>query len=170
MTNTVTKYAIALIVTWTLALQAMALNVAEHPSNAHIGQCFARVLTPDTTETVVERFEVTPATSRQVIVPAVYEEQLIRVKVREAATEYLAIPAEYESITEQILVEPAREVLLTIPAQYEIWTETVEVKPARTVWKSGKGLYGRGMAETGTAHEEGVTGDVLCRVTEPAIT
>ena len=143
MTNSVTKYAIAFIAACTLALQAMALNVAEQPSNAHVGQCFARVLTPDTTETVLNRVEITPATSRQIVVPAVYEKQIIRVKVREAATEYLAIPAVYETITEQILVEPAREVLLTIPAQYEIWTETVEVRPARTVWKSGKGQIGR---------------------------
>ena len=170
MTSSVLKYAIALISTLTIALQAMALNGAEHPSNAQVGQCFAKVLTPDTTETALERVEITPATSRRVIVPAVYEKQVIRVKVREATTEYHAVPAEYETITEQMLIKPSQQIFLTIPAQYEIWTETVEVKPARAVWKSGKGLYGRGMAGTGTASEKNVTASVLCRVTEPAIT
>lgn len=153
------------------AFSASALSSAEYPPSANVGQCFARVLTPDVIETVSERVEATAASTTQRVIPAAYETQTFRVKIKEETTAYRTIPAVYETVTEQVMVEPERQILVAVPAKYESWTETVEVEPARMVWKAGDGLYGRGMAGTGTAAPasgEVATGEVLCRVMQPA--
>ncbi len=156
-----------------LAGTASALTAAEYPPSADTGQCFARVLSADTIETVTESVEVKAETTRQNIIPAKYERQRIDVMVKEATSSYQIIPAVYETITEEVMVEPAREILIQIPAQYETYTETVEVEPAKLVWKTGAGLYGRGAAGTGTAPAAGsevATGEILCKVMQPAKT
>lgn len=155
----------------TSAFSAGALSSAEYPPSANVGQCFARVLSPDVIETISERVEATAASTKQRVIPAVYETQTFRVKVKEETTAYRTVPAIYETVTEQVLVEPEREILVAIPAKYESWTETMEIEPARMVWKAGDGLYGRGMAGTGTVAPtsgEVATGEVLCRVMQPA--
>lgn len=173
MARVTIKFMLGLIATGFIALQASALTAAQYPPNASAGQCFARVLTPEITETVMEQVEVTAASTRQIIQPAMYETQTIRVQIKEASTAFRTVPAIYKTVTEQLLVEPERVELITIPAQYETWTETVEIEPAKAVWRSGAGLYGRGMAGTGTAPLAGsevATGELLCRVMVPAKT
>lgn len=155
-----------------LALSAYATSAADYPPSANVGQCFARVLTPDVIQTVSEQVEATPARATQTVLPASYETQNIRVRVKEASTGFRTIPAVYETIAEQILVEPERELLVSIPAKYETWTEIVEIEPARLVWKTGSGLYGR-EKNTNPAllnTSEVSTGEVLCRVMQPAKT
>ncbi len=173
MTRVTVRLMLGFIATGFVALQAAALSAAEYPPNAVSGQCFARVLTPEITETVSQQVELTAASTRQIILPARYETQNIRVQIKEASTSFRSIPAIYKTVTEQLLVEPEREVLVSIPAQYETWTETIEIEPAKAVWRSGAGLYGRGMAGTGTAPPVGAevaTGELLCRVMLPAKT
>jgi signal recognition particle subunit SEC65 len=153
-----------------LSFTASALT-AQYPPSADIGQCFARVLSPDIVETTVERVEATAASTKQIVIPARYETQSFRVQVKEATKAYRTIPAIYETRTEQMLVEPERTIKIVIPAKYETYTETIELEPAKTVWKPGTGLYGRGMAGTGTSAPAGYavsTGEVLCRVDIPA--
>ncbi|MEM9055182.1 MAG: peptidoglycan-binding protein, partial [Pseudomonadota bacterium] len=156
-----------------LAGIATAMPVNSYPADAKTGQCFARVLTADTVETVTERIEVHPAVTRQRMIPAVFERQRIRVMVKEASYTYTTIPPVYETIYEEVLIKPHEEYEVTIPAQYETWTETIEVEPAKLVWKSGQGLYGRDTLQpaANTADQEAVaTGEILCRVLQPAKT
>lgn len=153
-----------------LSFSANALT-AQYPPSADVGQCFARVLSPDVVETTIERVEATAASTKQVVIPARYETQSFRVQVKEATKAYRTIPAVYETQTEQVLAEPERTVKIVIPAKYETYTETIELEPAKTVWKPGTGLYGRGMAGTGTSAPAGYavsTGEILCRVDVPA--
>lgn len=96
----------------TSAFSASALSSAEYPPSANVGQCFARVLSPDVIETISERVEATAASTKQRVIPAVYETQTFRVKVKEETTAYRTVPAIYETVTEQVLVEPERENLL----------------------------------------------------------
>jgi len=167
------KLAIGLFSVNLLALAAAAQTSAQYPPSGQAGQCFARVLAPEIIETVTEQVEITAVSTQQIIVPAMYETQNIRVLVKEASTLFRAVPAVYKTVTEEILFEPESEVLVAIPATYETWTEVEEIAPAKAVWKSGDGLYGRGAAGTGTAPSAGneiATGELLCRVMEPAKT
>lgn len=154
-------------------LQASAQTDAQYPPDAQAGQCYARVLVPEVTEVITEQVEVTPETTNQVLIPASYETQTIRVMIKEASVERRAIPAIYETVTDKILVRESTTELVSIPAQYETWTETVEIEPAKAVWKTGSGLYGRNGDLTTPGIEDAIeiaTGEVLCRVIEPAKT
>ena len=129
---------------------AQALTLTELPTVVDTGQCFARVVMPEITESFSERVEVTPAKVTLRTVPAVYRPEMVRVVVKEATTNYNTFPAVYETVTEQVIVEPERIERVSIPAQYETWSETIEIEPARLVWQTGSGLYGRdGIAATG---------------------
>lgn len=153
-----------------LALAAPALaQRAELPPAAQDGQCFARVMSPPVTETVQEEVLVAPATTRREIVPATYRYATTRVMVREETIRHRIIPAVYETVTEQVLVRPERVEKVAVPATYETYTETVVVRPARTVWKRGKGLLGRQPGQAVLGRDQ-TTGELLCLVTEPAVT
>ncbi|NBC21567.1 MAG: peptidoglycan-binding protein [Alphaproteobacteria bacterium] len=147
---------------------------AQYPPADRAGQCFARVLTPVVTETVTEQVLEKPATERIEVTPAVYRDSSIRVMVREAKTRHRVIPAVYETVEEEVMVAPERTEITVIPAQFETYTETVVVKPERVVWKTGEGIYGRsgvhGAEDAAARGGETHTGEVLCRVIEPAVT
>lgn len=153
---------------------AAAAQAAQYPPSDRAGQCFARVLTPVITETVTEQVLEKPATERIEVKPAVYRNSTVEVLVREAGTRHRVIPAVYETVEERVMVEPERTEITVIPAQFETYTETVVVKPERVVWKKGDGIYGRsgvlGPQAAAARGGEKHTGEVLCRVIEPAVT
>lgn len=143
---------------------------ADYPPSADPGECFARVLIPETTEVLTEQVIDRPETQEITVIPATYETQTQQVLVKEETTVYRTIPAVYETVTEQIVVEPERTVTRVVPARFETYTEQVLVRPAYSTWKPGAGLFGRGAAGTGTANVNGeqATGELLCRVEVPA--
>lgn len=144
---------------------------ADVPPNADPGECFARVLIPETTEVQTETVVDRPEAAEIRIVPAEYTTVTEEVMVKEATTTYEVVPAVYETVTEEVIVEPERTETTVIPAQFETFTEQVLVRPAYTTWKPGAGLFGRGSAGTGTTGLEGgevATGELLCRVEVPA--
>lgn len=151
---------------------ASAQQAADLPVAANAGECFARVLIPETTEIVTEQVVDKEASYEIRVIPAVYETVTEQRLVKEGATVYKTIPAVYETVTETIEVEPAREEKVVIPAQYETYTEQVLVREAYTTWKPGAGLYGRGgTVDSGTmpvGADAVATGELLCMVEIPA--
>lgn len=149
---------------------ALAQQGADYPPSADPGECFARVLIPETTEVVTEQVVDRPETQEIIIIPATYETQTDQVLVKEETVTYSTIPAVYETVTEVVVVEPERTETSVIPATFETYTEQVLVRPAYSTWKPGAGLFGRGAAGTGTANVNGeqATGELLCRVEVPA--
>ena len=143
---------------------------ADYPPSADPGECFARVLIPETTEVLTEQVVDRPETQEITVIPATYETQTEQVLVKEETTVYRTVPAVYETVTEQVIVEPERTVTRVVPAKFESYTEQVLVRPAYSTWKPGAGLFGRGAAGTGTANVNGeqATGELLCRVEVPA--
>lgn len=143
---------------------------ADYPPSADPGECFARVLIPETTEVLTEQVVDRPETQEITVIPATYETQTEQVLVKEETTVYRTIPAVYETVTEQVIVEPERTETLVVPAKFESYTEQVLVRPAYSTWKPGAGLFGRGAAGTGAvgANGEQATGELLCRVEVPA--
>lgn len=144
---------------------------ADMPPSADPGECFARVLIPETTEVVAERVVDQPERTEIRVIPATYETVTEQVMVREESTEYRVVPATYETVTEQVVVQPERTETTVIPATFETYTEQVMVRPAYTTWKPGAGLFGRAAAGTGGAVPAGfeqATGELLCRVEVPA--
>ena len=144
---------------------------ADMPPNADPGECFARVLIPETTEIQTETVVDRPESTEIKIIPAEYTTVTEEVLVKEATVTYEVIPAVYETVTEEVIVEPERTETEVIPAQFETYTEQVLVRPAYTTWKPGAGLFGRGAAGTGTTgnpNGEVATGELLCRVEVPA--
>ena len=149
-----------------------AAQGADYPPSADPGECFARVLIPETTEVLTEQVIDRPETSEITVIPATYETQTEQVLVKEETKVYRTIPATYETVTEQVIVEPERTVTRVVPAKFETYTEQVLVRPAYSTWKPGAGLFGRGAAGTGSGaagpNGEQATGELLCRVEVPA--
>ncbi|MEM7004311.1 MAG: peptidoglycan-binding protein [Pseudomonadota bacterium] len=144
---------------------------ADYPPSAAPGECFARVLIPETTEIITEQVVDQPESEEITVVPARYESITEEVLVKEETVAYRTIPAVYETITETIIVEPERSEVVTIPATYETYEEQVLVRAAYTTWESGEGLYGRSSVDgepSASDDSEQATGEVLCRVEVPA--
>ncbi len=154
------------------AFAGVALGqAADLPPSADAGECFARVLIPETTEVLTEQVVDKEASYELKVIPAQYETVTEQRLLKEGTTVYKTVPAVYETVTETIEVEPAREQKVVVPAQYETYTEQVLVRDAYTTWKPGAGLYGRGAAGTGTAPtgtQAVATGELLCKVEVPA--
>lgn len=146
-------------------------QAADLPPSANAGECFARVLIPETTEVLTEQVVDREASYEIKVIPAQYETVTEQRLLKEGTTVYKTIPAVYETVTETIEVEPARENKIVIPAKYETYTEQVLIRDAYTTWKPGAGLYGRGAAGTGvipTGSDAVATGELLCMVEVPA--
>lgn len=147
-------------------------QAADLPPAANAGECFARVLIPETTEVMTEQVIDKEASFEIRVVPAQYETVTEQRLVKEGTTVYRTVPAVYETVTETIEVEPAREEKIVVPAEFETYTEQVLVREAYTTWKPGAGLYGRGAAGTAgvvpTGTDAVATGELLCMVEIPA--
>ncbi len=144
---------------------------ADYPPSANPGECFARVLIPETTETVTEQVVDRPESTEVTVIPATYGTESQQILVKEESVKYSVIPATYETVTEQVIVEPESTKTVVVPATFESYTEQVLIRDAYSTWKPGAGLYGRGGAGSGTAgaNNGGVaTGELLCRVEVPA--
>ncbi len=135
------------------------------PPNAKAGECYARILLPETYSTSEERVLVKEASERFEVVPAQYESGTERVLVKEASTRLEVVPAVYETVTETVTVRPASSRIVEVPATYKTISEQVLDKPATTVWKKGSASsYGSAaLSETVNA-----TGELMCLVEVPA--
>ena len=135
------------------------------PPNAQPGECYARVLYPETFRTYDERVLVSEASERYEIIPAQYETVEERVLVKEASTRLEVVPAVYGNVEERVLVRAASKRVVEVPATYKTETETVLDKPAHTVWKKGSpdSLGGNVVSESVNA-----TGELMCLVEVPA--
>lgn len=155
----------------TVAAAAIAMSAhgqsADMPPNADPGECFARVLVPDTISVTTEQVVDREASYELNVVPAVYETVSEQRLVKEATTVFRTVPPVYETVTEDIVVEPQREESIVVPAKYETYTEQVLVREAYTTWKKGEGLYGRDR-ENAIETIALATGELLCRVEVPA--
>ena len=141
------------------------------PENAQPGECFARVLVPDTREVVTEQIVDRPSATEIVVIPATYETQTKQVLIKEETVEYRVIPATYDTVTTRVLSEPERTETRIIPAEYETYSEEVLVRESYTTWKPGKGLFGRkGDPSDNVADgSEVATGELLCKVIVPPL-
>lgn len=83
------------------------------PPNAVPGECYARVLTPATYDTIEEN-----------------------VLIKEATEEIKISPAVYETVEKEVEVVPALKKLIPVPAKYKDTIETIEVKSAQRIWKT----------------------------------
>lgn len=150
---------------------AFAQASTDLPSNADAGECFARVLIPETTQAVLEEVVDRPETQEITVVPARYETITEQVLIKDAETLYKVIPATYSTVTEQVLIEEERTETIVIPAEFETFSEQVLVRPAYTTWKPGSGLLGLGGGNGVTGDGEdtrSLTGELLCKVEIPA--
>lgn len=144
-------------------------QAADMPPDADAGECFARVLVPDTIEVTTEQVVDREATFELKLVPATYETVTEQRLLKEASTSYTMVPAVYETVTETIVIEPERTESVVVPAQYETYTEQVLVREAYTTWKKGDGLYGRNQSSAAGSDTIALaTGELLCRVEVPA--
>ncbi len=144
---------------------------ADYPPSANPGECFARVLIPETTAVVTEQVVDRPESAEVTVIPAVYGTETRQVLLKAESFKYTVIPAVYETVTEQVIVEPESTKTVVIPATFESYTEQVLVRDAYSTWKPGAGLYGRGGAASTNAgaNNGGVaTGELLCRIEIPA--
>ena len=145
----------------------------DYPESAEAGQCFARVVVASKPEIITQSVMVEPERTEQIYTPATYAPSKKRVVMREASVNFKVEPAVYKTVTEQVLIQAAYEEATVIPAEYETQTERVLVSPERVTWKPGKGLLGRGSVSASAVNTtdgaERYTGEVLCRVLEPAV-
>jgi hypothetical protein len=170
--NYMKKILLLSVASTAVAGMAFAQGAADYPPEADAGECFARVLIPETTEIMTEQVVDRAEVSEISIIPASYETVTEQVLVKEETIQYTVVPATYETVTEQVIETPERTETIVVPATYESYTEQVLVRAAYTTWKPGNGLFGRGDARGGTVGPEGAnglaTGELLCRVEVPA--
>ena len=141
--------------------QAQGLEAGAFPPNPLPGECYARIALAAVTQTVEEQIMVEPARQEVRIIPAQFGDVTEEVVVREATTELLTVPATYTTIQEEVVVRPAARRLIPVEPVYDTVIEEIVVVPERTVWKPGTGPIQK---------IDEATGEILCLVTEPAVT
>ena len=90
---------LALLMSGGLALADSYGGGVDYPPNAHPGQCFARVLTPEVYETITDRVIDTPEKTELSIVPAEWRWEEKTILVKEAYVEYIVVPGTWRTIS-----------------------------------------------------------------------
>ncbi len=80
------------------------------PTNAHPGECYAKVMVPAQYKSVDEKVVVAEASEKIEIIPAKYEWNEVKVPVQQESEKLIAVPAKYETVEEKIEIEPAHTV------------------------------------------------------------
>jgi hypothetical protein len=114
----------------------------DYPPNAQPGQCFAKVLVPEVTETFTEQVLVSPEKTVTRVVPGTcgYEDKTV--VVREPSTEFITIPATFKTVTETVVVKAGGVHTETVPPVYNTVTEQILVRDGYTVWRPGSTVAG----------------------------
>lgn len=126
------------------------------------GECFMRTRLPAVYETVKQKVMLSPATERIELKQAAFQEEPKKFLVEPERVEYKVVPAQFKKETRKVMIKPAKKELIHVPAEYKTVDEVVIVKPAAQVWKRGSGVRGEVTGGEGS--------DLLCLVTEPAVT
>ena len=137
------------------------IDTSAFPPNPLPGECYARIALSAVTQTVEEQIMVEPARQEVRIIPAQFGDVTEEVVVREASTELVTVPATYTTVQEEVVVRPAARRLIPVEPVYDTIIEEIVVVPERTVWKPGTGPIQK---------IDEATGEILCLVTEPAVT
>jgi len=137
------------------------MDASAFPPNPLPGECYARIALSAVTQNVEEQIMIEPARQEVRIIPAQFGDVTEEVVVREATTELLTIPASYTTVQEEVVVRPAARRLIPVEPIYDTVIEEIVVVPERTVWKPGTGPIQK---------LDEATGEILCLVTEPAVT
>jgi len=114
----------------------------DYPPNAQPGQCFAKVLVPEQTESFTEQVLISPEKIVTRVIPGTCGFEDKTVVVREPSTELITIPATFKTITETVVVKPGGSHTESIPPVYETVTEQVLVRDGYTVWRPGSAVAG----------------------------
>ena len=136
-------------------------DTSAFPPNPLPGECYARIALSAVTQTVEEQIMVEPARQEVRIIPAQFGDVMEEVVVREASTELVTVAATYTTVQEEVVVRPAARRLIPVEPVYDTIIEEIVVVPERTVWKPGTGPIQK---------IDAATGEILCLVTEPAVT
>ncbi len=114
----------------------------DYPPNAQPGQCFAKVLVPEVTETFTEQVLVSPEKTVTRVVPGTcgYEDKTV--VVREPSSEFITIPATFKTVTETVVVKAGGVHAETVPPVYNTVTEQILVREGYTVWRPGSTVAG----------------------------
>jgi len=97
----------------------------------------------------------------KVKVPATFKTQSRRILIKKAASKRVLVRApQYKWINKKVLVRKAIYKTRAQPAQYKTTVKRVMVKPAYNTWRKGHGAITR---------IDNMTGEIMCRVTVPAV-
>ena len=105
--------------------------VPDYPSDAQVGHCYARCLSPDIYDLKEEVVVDKPASVRTEIIPATYITVMDTVVMVPEGKRIITIPAQYENVSENKLVSPptqkwvktgnSKNCFSTNPKDCEIW-------------------------------------------------
>jgi hypothetical protein len=114
----------------------------DYPPNAQPGQCFAKVLVPEVTESFTEQVLVSPEKTVTHVIPGTcgYEDKTV--VVREPSSEFITIPATFRTVSETVVVKAGGVHTETVPPVYNTVTEQVLVREGYTVWRPGSTVAG----------------------------
>jgi hypothetical protein len=127
----------------------------DYPPNAQPGQCFAKVLVPEVTESFTEQVLVSPEKIITHVAPGDCGFEDKTVVVREPSSEFITVPATYRTVTDTVVVKQGGSHTETIPPVYETVTEQIMVRDGYTVWRPGSTVAGySGGASYGGGHTD----------------
>ena len=139
--------------------QAYAQPTGEaYPEAARPGQCFTRVLVPETTGPVTEHVLVAPEKTELRVTPGPSTTEEKRVVVKEEAAQLVSIPATYRTETETVVVKPAYTRTEVIPAVYDTVSEQVKVRDGYIEWRPGAAVAGHAYRPAPISRPPGITG------------
>jgi hypothetical protein len=133
--------AVGLAALWVSAAAAVA-PPEDYPPNALPGQCFAKVIVPEVTQSYSEQVLVAPEHTVTQVIPGACGSQDKTIVVRAPSTELITIPATYRTITETVVVRPGGVRTEVIPPVYDTVSEQVMVRQGYTEWRPSAGVRG----------------------------
>ena len=142
------------------------VEIADHPSYARPGECFAKVHVNAVYQDFSLPVLITPAHRVVRLVPAEHEWFDRQVVVVPAHTERHVVAATYKTVTVEEVVTPAQTHFEHTDPVFETVSEQVVTRPEHTEWR--RTLVGPGGVLPTADNRIEPTGEVMCLVKVPA--
>jgi hypothetical protein len=133
------------------------------PSEAQVGQCFARVLVPATYRNEAMSVVTREAHEQVQVSDPVFRADQQSVITADPYKRYEVTEPTFRHETQTIVTRPAHERLITTPAVLGTRSEAFIIREPRLVWRSGSNL-------SNIRRMDSATGEIFCLVEEAAVT
>ncbi len=105
------------------------------PTNAKVGECYAKVSQPAEYKTEFSNVEVRPEITNFKKLPAQYKKVQTKVLVKEESEKLIVVPATYKTVVEDVVVKEEVRTLKRIKPTFKTVKEKVLISEETSEWK-----------------------------------